>query len=96
MKHRLEYALVKLLLVVIRVVPDSLVRASGTLLGLAFYTLDRAHRRIAQRNLASAFPSRTERERRAIARAWRMRRVEACCSSRVTSVSGSCTRSFTR
>src|SRR5712691_6090111 len=69
MKHRLEYALVKALLVGVRVVPDPLVRATGTLLGRAFYTLDRAHRRIAHRNLASAFPSRTERERKAIARA---------------------------
>src|SRR5712691_4092724 len=68
MKHRLEYALVKALLVGVRVVPDPLVRATGTLLGRAFYTLDRAHRRIAHRNLASAFPSRTERERKAIAR----------------------------
>ena len=44
------------------------VRGAGTLLGLAFYTLDGAHRRIAQRNLATAFPSRPEAERRAIAR----------------------------
>jgi KDO2-lipid IV(A) lauroyltransferase len=44
-------------------------RASGTVLGLTFYTVDRAHRRIAQRNLATAFPSRSASERRAIARA---------------------------
>ena len=62
MKHRLEYALVKALFVVIRVVPDPLVRAAGTLLGRAFYAVDRGHRRTAQRNLASAFPARTERE----------------------------------
>ena len=43
-------------------------RACGALLGLAFYTLDRAHRRIAERNLAAAFPARPAAERRAIVR----------------------------
>jgi len=68
MRHRLEYSIVKMLLAVVRVMPDPLVRAAGTLLGRAFHTFDRAHRRIAQRNLAMAFPFRSERERRAIAR----------------------------
>jgi len=48
--------------------PGWLVRACGTALGVAFYTLDGGHRRIAHRNLATAFPARPERERRAIAR----------------------------
>ena len=69
MKHRIEYALVRLLIAIVRVMPDGLVRASGTLLGLGFYTVDRAHRRIAQRNLAAAFPGRSDEDRRAIARA---------------------------
>jgi KDO2-lipid IV(A) lauroyltransferase len=69
MKYRLEYALVKTLFVVVRLMPDPLVRAAGTLLGRAVYTFDRARRGIAHRNLASAFPWRTERERKAIARA---------------------------
>jgi len=69
MRHRLEYAFVKALFVAVRLMPDPLVRAAGTLLGRAVYTFDRAHRRIAHRNLASAFPSRTERQRKAIARA---------------------------
>ena len=69
MKYRLEYALVKALFVAVRLMPDPLVRAAGTLLGRAVYTFDRARRRIAQRNLASAFPGRSERERKAIARA---------------------------
>jgi KDO2-lipid IV(A) lauroyltransferase len=69
MKYRLEYALVKTLFVVVRLMPDPLVRAAGTLLGRAVYTFDRARRRIAHRNLASAFPGRTKRERKAIARA---------------------------
>ena len=69
MRHRLEYLVVRALIAVVRVTPAVIVRAAGTLLGLAFYTLDGAHRRIAQRNLATAFPSRSEKERRAIARA---------------------------
>ena len=69
MKHRIEYALVRLLIAMVRLMPDALVRVSGTLLGLGFYTVDRAHRRIAQRNLAAAFPGRSDEDRRAIARA---------------------------
>jgi Kdo2-lipid IVA lauroyltransferase/acyltransferase len=68
MRHRLEYALVRFLLALVRVLPDALVRASGTALGLAFYAVDRAHRRIAHRNLATAFPQRPAAERRLIAR----------------------------
>jgi len=53
----------------VRLMPRVVVRACGTALGLAFYTVDGAHRRIALRNLETAFPSRPESERRAIARA---------------------------
>jgi KDO2-lipid IV(A) lauroyltransferase len=69
MKHRAEYLLVRLLIALVRVAPRSVVRAMGTSLGLTFYAADRAHRRIAIRNLAAAFPSRTVDERRTIARA---------------------------
>lgn len=68
MRHRVEYLLVRFLIGVVRVTPDVLVRAGGTVLGLMFYTVDRAHRRIAERNLATAFPARPAAERRAIAR----------------------------
>ena len=68
MRHRLEYLIVRGLIDAVRVMPDAIVRAMGHGLGLAFYTLDRAHRRIAERNLATAFPARTVHERRAIAR----------------------------
>lgn len=68
MRHQLEYLIVRGLIGAVRVMPDVLVRAMGHALGLAFYTLDRAHRRIAERNLATAFPARTLQERRAIAR----------------------------
>jgi KDO2-lipid IV(A) lauroyltransferase len=49
-------------------IPLRLVRPAGTLLGLAFYVLDRGHRRIADTNLATAFPQRTPAERAAIVR----------------------------
>jgi len=68
-RHRLEYAIVRLLVAVVRVTPDPIVRAGGSLLGLAFYAVDATHRRVAERNLATAFPRRTAAERRAIARA---------------------------
>src|SRR5882672_12775412 len=69
MRHRLEYLIVRALIAIVRVTPAVIVRGAGTFLGMAFYALDGAHRRIAQRNLATAFPTRPEAERRAIARA---------------------------
>ena len=68
MRHRIEHLIVRALIGVVRVLPDVFVRALGHLLGLAFYTFDRAHRRIAERNLATAFPARSARQRRTIAR----------------------------
>jgi KDO2-lipid IV(A) lauroyltransferase len=68
-RHRLEYLVVRLLIAVVRLTPDRLVRGCGGVIGLAFYAADRTHRRIAQQNLAAAFPIRGEGERRAIARA---------------------------
>jgi KDO2-lipid IV(A) lauroyltransferase len=49
--------------------PDAIVTAWGSALGLTFYTLDRAHRRVALTNLEQCFPNRPAHERRAIARA---------------------------
>ncbi|HKB13374.1 MAG TPA: lysophospholipid acyltransferase family protein [Vicinamibacterales bacterium] len=69
MRYRLEYLAVRGLITAVRFMPGWLVRACGTALGMAFYTLDGGHRRIAQRNLAAAFPLRSARERRVIARA---------------------------
>ncbi len=68
MRERLEYLGVVSLIALVRVLPDPVVRACGSLLGLAFYTLDRSHRRVAERNVARAFPQRTPAERRAIVR----------------------------
>src|SRR4029078_4876407 len=67
-RHRIEYTAVRSLITVVRFMPGWLVRACGTALGIAFYTLDGGHRRIAHRNLATAFPARSARERRDIAR----------------------------
>lgn len=69
MRHRLEFLIVRALIAVVRVLPDRIVHGVGTLIGLTFYALDRGHRRIAVQNLALAFPSRSVRERRDIARA---------------------------
>jgi KDO2-lipid IV(A) lauroyltransferase len=68
-RRRLEYLLVRSLQALVRVLPDSLVRASGDALGALFFLLDRPHRRVAEDNLARAFPSRSAAERRAIVRA---------------------------
>jgi Kdo2-lipid IVA lauroyltransferase/acyltransferase len=68
MRERLEYLLVRSLIGVVRWLPDAAVRGGGSLLGLAFYLVDGAHRRVADRNLALAFPRRTAAERRAIVR----------------------------
>ena len=68
MRHRLEFLIVRMLVATVRVMPDWLVHRVGTLIGLTFYALDRGHRRIAEQNLALAFPGRSARERHDIAR----------------------------
>lgn len=67
-RHRLEYAAVRGVIAVVRVLPMRLVLACGTLLGRAFYICDGGHRGLAIRNLAAAFPLRSAAECRAIAR----------------------------
>ena len=68
MKAWLEYTAVRVLLAVVRVLPDALVERLGSLLGALFFAVDRAHRRVAERNVAAAFPGRTPEEQRAIVR----------------------------
>ena len=68
MRQRLEYLIVKALRGMVRFMPESLVSACGGLLGLTFYAFDRAHRRVAEHNLAVAFPLKSAAERRLIAR----------------------------
>jgi Kdo2-lipid IVA lauroyltransferase/acyltransferase len=67
--HRLEYALVVAVRGFVRFMPDAFARGLGTLVGLLFYAGDPAHRRLAIRQLRAAFPTRSEAECRAIARA---------------------------
>jgi Kdo2-lipid IVA lauroyltransferase/acyltransferase len=67
-RFRFEYVLVSAVERCIRIMPMPMVRACGTLLGLAAYSLDRGHRRVALDNLAQAFPMRSPSERRTIAR----------------------------
>jgi KDO2-lipid IV(A) lauroyltransferase len=68
MRHRLEYAAVRGVVALVRVLPHSVAAACGTALGLTFYRLDRRHRRIALENVAAAFPGRSLAEQRAIVR----------------------------
>ena len=68
MKHRLEYGLVLAVSGATRALPMPAVRAGGAMLGRLAYRIDRVHRRIALDNLAHAFPSRSDAERRALAR----------------------------
>ena len=69
MRHRLEDAGVRAVRALVRVLPTAVVRALGAALGLTFYALDGVHRRVADANLAMAFPARTPAERRRITRA---------------------------
>lgn len=69
MRHRLEHAAVAAVRGVVRVLPHAVVRQLGALLGLAFYVLDRVHRRVAETNLAMAFPRHSLADRKSITRA---------------------------
>jgi KDO2-lipid IV(A) lauroyltransferase len=69
LRHRLEYALVVVVRGIVRLLPDALSRALGTVIGLTFYAIDRAHRRLAVDQLRAAFPTREPAECRAIGRA---------------------------
>jgi len=67
-RHRLEYLAVQFVRQVVRFLPWWVTRRLGSALGLAFYVLDRPHRRLALENLELAFPLRLHAECRAIAR----------------------------
>ena len=69
MTRSLEFAAVRIVATVVSLLPMRVVRRCGAALGRLAYELDAAHRRIALENLAAAFPSRPERERRMLARA---------------------------
>ena len=69
MRDALEYWSVVTVRAVATRLPDALVRAWGSALGLMFYAIDRPHRRVALTNLEQCFPNRPARARRAVARA---------------------------
>ena len=69
MRFRLEYALVRIVAAIVRVLPLKAVRACGGALGRLVYHVDRLHRRIAIQNLSQAFPSRPQAEVQALAKA---------------------------
>jgi len=69
MRDAIEYWAVAGVRAVATRMPDAVVRAWGTTLGLMFYTIDRAHRRVALTNLEQCFPNKPVGVRRAIARA---------------------------
>jgi len=68
-RYRLEYALFLAVRALVRLLPMPAVRACGGGLGRLVWCVDHFHRKVALDNLAQAFPSRSERERRAVAAA---------------------------
>jgi Kdo2-lipid IVA lauroyltransferase/acyltransferase len=72
LRAALEYAALAPLWLPLRALPLSRAVAAGAALGSIAMTLDRANRRIAQKNLAIAFPDQSEDARMAILReSWR-------------------------
>ena len=68
LRQRLEYLAVMTARAFVKPLPMTVVMRLGALLGRAFHLVDRAHRRLALKNLEAAFPARPAREREAIAR----------------------------
>jgi KDO2-lipid IV(A) lauroyltransferase len=68
MRQRLAYIAVKAAIALARIAPEPLIDAAGAAVGLGFFALDRAHRRVAAENVAAAFPARSEAERRRLVR----------------------------
>jgi KDO2-lipid IV(A) lauroyltransferase len=53
----------------VRALPDAAARAAARTIGASVYAVDRSHRRVAEANVAAAFPARTPAEHRAVVRA---------------------------
>ncbi|HEV2114072.1 MAG TPA: lysophospholipid acyltransferase family protein [Terriglobales bacterium] len=68
MRHRLEYAVVWLLVCSLQALPRPLARAAGISLGYAVYLLHPRLRRVGMRNLEIAMPGLPKRQRRKIVR----------------------------
>ena len=68
MRQRLEYALAWLIIKFVGALPRSLARAAAILLGWAVYLLHIRLRHVGRRNLALAFPEKSQHERARILR----------------------------
>jgi len=68
LKQRLEYWCLRVLVAVMGMLPRPLGRAAGAMLGWMVYVLLGRLRRVGQRNLAMAFPEKSEEERTRILR----------------------------
>jgi KDO2-lipid IV(A) lauroyltransferase len=69
MRAAIEYWSVVAVRGLARRLPEGMVNAWGSAIGLTFYALDRQHRRVALSNLEQCFPNRPAAERRSLARA---------------------------
>ena len=67
-RYALEYRAVAAVAAMVRALPPKVSDWAGAAIGYTFYLIDAPHRRLALDNLAAAFPTRPEVERRAIAR----------------------------
>ena len=79
MRDAIEYWAVVGVRAVATRLPDAVVRAWGSALGLMFYALDRAHRRVALTNLEQCFPNQARRASAAPSRARRSCISARCC-----------------
>lgn len=68
-RYSLEYGALATVAAIVRALPRSASLLIGRMLGYAFYAFDASHRRLTQQNLAAAFPLRSEREHKVVARA---------------------------
>lgn len=69
LRHRVEDALVAGVIAVTRMLPAAVSDAAGAGIGRVAFLLDRAHRRVAQENIAAALPGRSAEDQRRIAKA---------------------------
>jgi KDO2-lipid IV(A) lauroyltransferase len=68
-RHRVEYWLFRLVDALLRTLPHAATRWLGARLGGLFYVVGRRRRRVAEKNLAAAFPAWPAARRLAVARA---------------------------
>lgn len=68
LRYLIEYSAVMTVRAIVGLMPFAMVEALGSAIGIAFYTIDRGHRRLAIANLKAAFPHRSAAECRLLAR----------------------------